>query len=309
MFGIRTVAIDCDDGMTYQLDPQEVARAITSNTIMIYASAPCYPQGVVDPIADLARLAHEFDIGLHVDACLGGFVLAFTPDAPPFDFRAGPGVTSMSIDTHKYGYSSKGTSVVLYRTKALRAGQFFNYAHWSGGIYSTPTLAGSRPGALSACAWAALVSIGHDGYTSRAAAVVATARTIAAAVESDELPELFLLTKPQQFMVVCMGSHVIDIYRVRDVMSANYGWSLNALQFPPSIHFCVTMNLVGHVERFIANLKDSVQLVVAAAKDGQHGVKSSQTSGTAGMYGSVGSMPSGPISCIIGAYTDAALSP
>jgi sphinganine-1-phosphate aldolase len=303
MFGVRQVVIDCDDGSSYQLNPEKVARAVTPNTILIYASAPCYPQGVVDPIVDLGRVAYRYGVGLHVDGCLGGFVLAFLPDAPVFDFRA-EGVTSISIDTHKYGYASKGTSVVVYRTKELRSHQFFNYAHWSGGIYSTPTLAGSRPGALSACAWAALVSTGVNGYQARAGVIVATARAIATAVR-DSIPELFLLTNQQPFMVVCIGSHEIDIYRVRDVMNTTYGWQLNALQFPPCIHFCVTMNLEGHAHQFIGDLKASVRITVNEQQ--QHGGMDKK-SGTAGVYGSVGSVPSGPISCILGAYTDEALS-
>ena len=119
MFHIRQVIIPCDMN-SFQLDPVKVENCINSNTIMIYSSAPNFPQGVIDPIYDLSDLAIKYDIGLHVDACLGGFVLPFAVklgyDIPPFDFSC-PGVTSMSIDTHKYGYATKGTSVVLYRNK------------------------------------------------------------------------------------------------------------------------------------------------------------------------------------------------
>jgi hypothetical protein len=124
VFGIRQVAVDCNDGQTYQLKPEAVRRHITANTIMIYASAPTYPQGVIDPIPELSEIALEYDIGLHVDACLGGFVLPFCDDAPVFDFRC-EGVTSMSADTHKYGFSTKGTSVVMYNSQELRHGQYF----------------------------------------------------------------------------------------------------------------------------------------------------------------------------------------
>jgi glutamate/tyrosine decarboxylase-like PLP-dependent enzyme len=133
-FGIRKVCIPCDP-VTFTLSVQQVRKHLTSNTILIYASAPCYPQGVIDPIQQLGKLAMQFGIGLHVDACLGGFVLPFAKqlgyDIPAFDFEC-EGVTSMSVDTHKYGYASKGTSVVLYRTKELRHGQYFSYSKWSG---------------------------------------------------------------------------------------------------------------------------------------------------------------------------------
>lgn len=134
VFGIRKVCIPCDPN-TFTLSSNQVRSRITSNTILIYASAPCYPQGVIDPIEQLGQLALEYSFGLHVDACLGGFILPFCKplgyEIPKFDFEC-PGVTSMSVDTHKYGYASKGTSVVLYRTKELRHGQYFSYSKWSG---------------------------------------------------------------------------------------------------------------------------------------------------------------------------------
>lgn len=117
MFNLRQVFVKSDP-VTFTLDPREVEKRITPNTIMIYASAPSFPQGVIDPIEELSDLALRYDIGLHVDACLGGFVLPFAKKLgraiKPFDFEC-PGVTSMSVDTHKYGYACKGTSVVLYR--------------------------------------------------------------------------------------------------------------------------------------------------------------------------------------------------
>jgi hypothetical protein len=129
MFGIRLVVIDCSgESSFYQLSPSKVRRHVTINTIMIYASAPCYPQGVVDPIEDLSDIAQEFDIGLHVDACLGGFILPFMVDPPVFDFR-NKGVTSISADTHKYGFASKGTSVVVFRQKVSNSQrQFANFS-------------------------------------------------------------------------------------------------------------------------------------------------------------------------------------
>ena len=123
MFGIRLLQVPCGESNGYQLDPKQVERFMNSNVIMIYASAPSYPQGVIDPIEELSTVAKKFDVGLHVDAYLGGFVLPFARmldyDLPKFDFEC-PGVTSMSADTHKYGYASKGTSVVLYRNKVSR---------------------------------------------------------------------------------------------------------------------------------------------------------------------------------------------
>ena len=122
---------------------------MTPNTILMVGSAPSYPQGMVDPIAELAQAAYEHGILFHVDACVGGFMLPFVHKlgypVPDFDFRV-PGVTSISVDLHKYAYAAKGASVILYRDKALRRHQFFVYTDWSGGIYASPSMAGTRPG-------------------------------------------------------------------------------------------------------------------------------------------------------------------
>ena len=126
-----------------------------------------FPYGTIDPIDQIGALAEEHKIDLHVDGCLGGYLLPWAEKlgapVPPFDFRV-PGVTSMSCDTHKYGYAPKGTSVVLYRGQELRQHQYFTLADWPGGLYYSPTFSGSRPGGLSAACWAALVSMGEAGY-------------------------------------------------------------------------------------------------------------------------------------------------
>jgi sphinganine-1-phosphate aldolase len=156
VLGIHKFVIDCDDGKMFTLNPKLVRRQITCNTIMIYASASNFPQGTIDPIEALGKLAKEHDIGLHVHGYLGGFILPFVGESskssfPKFDFQV-PGVTSMSADTHKFGYTSNGTSVVLYRDNALRHAQNVCYAQWTGGLYVTPTL------------WTSLVTIGKEGY-------------------------------------------------------------------------------------------------------------------------------------------------
>lgn len=272
MFGIRQVSIDVNDGI-FLLQPELVRSKISSNTILIYSSAPTYAQGVVDPIPELSRIAVQYDIGLHVDACLGGFVLPFCEDPPMFDFR-NPGVTSMSADTHKYGFAVKGTSVVVYRDKSLRHGQYFSYPHWTGGMYATPTIAGSRPGALSVCAWAAMLSIGEDGYRNKVSKIQEAALIIARGIY--QTPGLKLLT-PRPYMVVCFGSDEVDIYRVQDIMSAS-GWIIKELQGPASLHVCVTMSMVSKVSFFIRDLRTAVAHV---RKEGDAG----KSKGTAGIYG------------------------
>lgn len=299
VMNIRKVVIDADETNGYTLCPTKVQSHITSNTIMIYASAPCYPQGTIDPIEALGKLSEAYDIGLHVDACLGGFVLPFSSAFPLWDFRV-PGVTSMSADTHKFGYAPKGTSVVLHRDTALRHAQYFSYAQWTGGMYATPTFAGSRPSALIGCAWAALVSIGREGYQQRTHAILDASQTIAQGIQ-DTIPELYVLSKQKPSMVVCFGSKGgIDIYRIADAMKEK-GWYLNSLQHPPCVHVCVTLPLAPRANDFLTDLKQSVAQV--RKEDPSHSKK-----GTAGMYGMAGSIPEGPVNEFLHAFLDISLT-
>ena len=192
LYGIHKVTIDLSQSQDYTLCPNQVRKRISSNTIMIIGSAPNYPQGTIDPIVELSDIAVEYNIGLHVDACLGGFVLPFMSDQfPKFDFRC-TGVTSMSMDTHKYGYAPKGTSVVLYRDAQLRHAQYFNYPKWTGGIYATPTFAGSRPSALIACAWSSMITIGYNGYKERSQSIVTASQLLVKEIQQS-IPELYVL--------------------------------------------------------------------------------------------------------------------
>src|SRR5205085_5333844 len=137
----------------------------------IMGSAGNYAYGTIGPMAELAALAAERGVGMHVDGCLGGFILPFAADAgldiPVFDFRV-PGVTSISADTHKYGYAFKGSSTLLFRDKSYRNAQYFHLIGWSGGKYMTPSIPGSRSGGLLAATWAAMVQYGRQGYRTRA---------------------------------------------------------------------------------------------------------------------------------------------
>lgn len=293
-FGIRLRRIPV--GADFRADLAATGRAINRNTIALVGSAPSFPHGTIDPIADLAALAREHRIGMHVDACLGGFVLPWARrlgyPVPAFDF-ATPGVTSMSVDTHKYGYAAKGTSVVLYRTEALRRYQYYVVADWPGGLYVSPTLAGSRPGALSAAAWAALVSIGEEGYLDATRRILETAREIRAGIEA--IPELYVLGDP--LWVIAFGSTRLNIYRVLDQM-ARRGWNLNGLHHPPALHLCVTLphTAPGVAPRFLADLVESVALVRR-----EPNVKG----GMAPLYGMAASLPfRGVIGDLLRRYLD-----
>ena len=212
---------------------------IDENTIAMVGSACNYGYGTVDPISELSDLALERGIGLHVDGCLGGFILPWGQqlgyDIPIFDFRI-PGVTSISADTHKYGYGFKGTSVLAFRDKAIRNSQYFFMTDWTGGKYASPGIEGSRSGGLLAATWAAMVSFGRDGYLGYAKQIFETAFAMQDAVRSH--PELRIMGANPTFCF-SFTSDEFDIYHVNDFMRTK-GWRFNGQQYPNAIHMAVT---------------------------------------------------------------------
>ena len=246
-------------GPDWRVDTRWVSDHITKNTIALVGSAPNYAHGIIDPIEELAEIALEHDIGLHVDGCLGGFILPWGErlgySIPVFDFRL-PGVTSISADTHKYGYALKGTSVLLYRDSDLRRYQYFTHPDWPGGIYFSPGLSGSRSGGLVAATWAAMVSLGENGYLEIAGKIFETAARIRQGVEA--IPELEVIGDPT--FLVAFRARELNIYHVNDHLIAR-GWRLNALQLPPALHFCVTRpnTAPGVAEAFASDLREAVE--------------------------------------------------
>jgi glutamate/tyrosine decarboxylase-like PLP-dependent enzyme len=260
-FNIKPVHIPLD--ADYRADVESARKAITRNTIVIIGSAPSFPHGAIDPIQELSELARQRGIGFHTDACLGGFVLPWAEKlgypVPAFDFRL-PGVTSLSADTHKYGYAAKGTSVILYRGRDYLHYQYYTAADWPGGLYFSPTFAGSRPGALSAACWAALTSIGAQGYLTATKKILETAEAIKNGIR--QIPELHLLGNP--LFVIPFASDSVDIYKVLEEMSRRK-WSLNGLHKPACVHLCVTLRHTqpGVAERFLRDLQAAVAHVKA----------------------------------------------
>jgi sphinganine-1-phosphate aldolase len=260
-FNIKMIRVPIDN--SFRADVDAVRKAINPNIVVIVGSAPCFPHGAIDPIEELSEIARQYGIGFHTDACLGGFVLPWAEKlgypVPGFDFRL-PGVTSISVDTHKYGYAAKGTSVILYRGHDLLHYQYYTATDWPGGLYFSPTFAGSRPGALSAACWAALTSIGASGYMEATKKILETAGKIKEGIRI--IPELRVLGDP--LFVVAFASDTLDVYKVLDYMSRKK-WSLNGLHKPPCVHLCVTLRHTqpGVAERFLADLQEAVDFVKA----------------------------------------------
>ena len=262
-------------------DVEALRRAITENTVLLAGSAPCYPFGVIDPINEIAALAAERGLLCHVDACLGAYLLPFTErlgnPVPPWDFRV-PGVTSISADLHKYGYSARGASVVLYRDRDLRRHQFFAVSEWPGGLYGSPTLAGSRPGGAIAAAWAVLNFLGVEGYT-RLARV--TMDTTAALIEGiNGIPQLQVVGDPDMG-VFAFASDSLDIYAVAESLD-EAGWHPDRQQLPPSLHCMVTPVHETIVQPFLSDLRRAAKYV---AENG------AASTGRAATYGMLDKMP------------------
>ena len=207
----------------------------------------------------MSALALEHDLGFHVDGCMGGFILPWGErlgyPIPVFDFRL-PGVTSISADTHKFGYALKGTSVLLYRNSTLRRYQYFSYPDWPGGIYMSPGLSGSRSGGVVAAAWAAMLSLGERGIPGDRGANLRDRgddphrrRRRSQSSRSSAIPTF----------IIAFRGRGIDIYHVNDFLISK-GWRLNALQLPPGLHFCVTRpnTAEGVAEAFLADLREAV---------------------------------------------------
>ncbi|WNG45263.1 aspartate aminotransferase family protein [Archangium minus] len=278
-FGVKPINVPV--GPDFRADVAAMRAAINPRTVLVVGSAPSYPQGVIDPISELAAQAQEKGVLFHVDACLGGFLLPFAKrlgyDIPDFDFAV-PGVTSLSADLHKYGYAAKGASLILYRSPELRRYQFFTYTGWSGGIYASPSMAGTRPGGAIAAAWAVLKYLGEEGYLRLARAVLDTAKLLREGIAA--IPGLKLLGKPS-LSVFAFSSDTLDIYALGDAMEAR-GWKLDRQMMPPALHLMVTPAHAAVVEPFLADLR----ACAASLASGEPA-----PDGSAAMYGMLGALP------------------
>ncbi|KIG15114.1 Sphingosine-1-phosphate lyase [Enhygromyxa salina] len=297
-FGIELRKIPV--GEDFRADVKAMKKAVDRHTICLVGSAPCFPHGVIDPIPELAAVAFARNIGFHTDACLGGFVLPWARELgypiTEFDFRV-EGVTSISADTHKYGYAAKGTSVLLYRDKALRKHQWFTLTNWPGGIYFSPTLAGSRAGGISAACWAAMQAIGRQGYLDATQAILQAGKQLREGIAA--IPQLKLLGDPLWVISFAAANpDKLDVYRVSDAMSKRR-WNLNGLHRPSCVHIAVTLRhtQAGVVERFLADLREAVEEVERTPAG---------AGGMAPVYGIAATLPArGAVSDILGMYMDA----
>ncbi|HET9022286.1 MAG TPA: aminotransferase class V-fold PLP-dependent enzyme [Ornithinibacter sp.] len=255
--GVREVLVDVDP-LTLRADPAAMAAAVDGSTVLLVASAPSYAHGVVDPVGDIAALAAERGIRCHVDACIGGWVLPHLDDVPPWTFAV-DGVTSVSVDLHKYAYTPKGVSVLLHRSAALRAGHFFASADWPGYTMLNSTMQSTRSGGPLAAAWAVTHRIGPDGYARLAEA--ARSATLDVAEAADGIPGLRVVAAPDATLVALATDGSCDVFTIADEMLVR-GWfvqpQMSYRDQPPTLHLTLSAATAPSVPELVVALGDAV---------------------------------------------------
>jgi len=270
-FGVESRRVEVDS--TWRADVEAMRAAIDDSTVLMVGSAPQYPQGVIDPITDIAALAAERDINCHVDACMGGVTLTYMErlgeSVPAWNFDV-PGVTSISVDLHKYGYTAKGASVIMHRTKKLRAYQTFVTDNWLGGLYGSSGVLGTKGGGSIAGAWAVMRYLGDDGYLRLTAAARRACLELAAAIAT--IPQLQLRAEPDATLVAfgAADEATLDVFAVAGALWRR-GWYVDRQGPPASLHCTVSVVHDGKISEFVSDLRSAVEEVGQASSRGERG--------------------------------------
>jgi glutamate/tyrosine decarboxylase-like PLP-dependent enzyme len=244
-------------GPDFRADVDELSRACGPETIMMYASAPAYSVGVIDPVESIGEAALEHKLWLHVDACVGGILAPFVRElgypVPLFDFSL-PGVTSISADLHKSGYTGKGASTVLFRDKGLQEYARFTFDEWPTGGYTSLTFTGTRPGGAIASAWAVMKYLGREGYLKIADTVMETRKRFVGGLT--RIDGIHILGEPDLW-AVAYGSSKDDINLIANQM-AREGWRISPVKDPPGIHMMITPVHVPYIDEYLGTLRRAV---------------------------------------------------
>jgi sphinganine-1-phosphate aldolase len=263
--GVEVVRVNVDS-KTFRADVADARAKMTDDVILVVGSAPSYAHGVVDPIPDLAALAEERGVLMHVDACVGGWVLPFLREAgvdvPPFDFTI-PGVTSLSLDLHKYGYAPKGVSVLLHRSPGVRAAQYFACAAWSGYAIVNTTTLGSKSVAAMGAAFAVMLRLGKRGYRERAKEMWEATSQVVTFI--DDTVGIHMVGNPDMNLLAFTTDEG-DVFELADRLAAR-GWLVQptyAFGFSPAhIHLTIDPNNAKHIDRFTRDLGASLEALPA----------------------------------------------
>ncbi len=270
-FEVESRRVDVKDD--WRADVDAMRSRVDRNTVLVVASAPQYPQGVVDDVTGIAKLALDADCNCHVDACMGGVTLAYLERLgevlPRWNLQV-PGVSSISVDLHKFGYTSKGASVIVYASKYLRSFQGFVTDNWLGGLYASSGALGTKSGGSMASAWAVMHHLGDDGYLRLTAQ--AREATLKLANFVRESPHLVLRAEPESTLL-CFGARdpsALNIFAIADELWRR-GWYIDRQTPPDSLH--CTVNAIHHekIDSFVKNLELAITEVLASKKIGDRG--------------------------------------
>jgi sphinganine-1-phosphate aldolase len=263
----RKAPVDAD----WKADIDAMSALVDENTVIVVGSAPQYPQGVIDPIPELAALAGSVGASMHVDACMGGFVLPFMEmngiELPPWDFRV-DGVTTISADIHKLGYAPKGASVLVHRTKELRRYQTFVFDDWLGGFYASPSMQGTRPGLPMATAWAVMHHLGIDGYRRLTAVTIETANRMREGVRAIDGLQVLGAANAHLLAITADAGREdqVDAFEVGDAMQQR-GWFHDRQAPPDSLHVTVSAGNAPVIEEYLDDLQACVTACIGARAD------------------------------------------
>lgn len=271
-------------GKDHRVDISKLKRLINRNTVMVLASAPEYPHGFIEPVEKMAAIASRAGVPLHVDACVGGFIMPFIEKngrpVPLWDYRV-PGVTSISADIHKYGFAAKGASTITYRSMEYMRHQMFVEQDWPGGVFASPALLGTRPGGSYAAAWATLQRFGEEGYKDLAARAMSASDGLKTGIRAIEGLET-LGDPPGPLFSYRSTDPEVNIFAVGDQLEKS-GWHVDRLQFPDALHAMITAKHLEVVEDYLRDLREAVSVVRAHPELANEG--------TAATYGLIAHVP------------------
>ncbi|PAA46133.1 hypothetical protein BOX15_Mlig025281g3 [Macrostomum lignano] len=281
-FGLTMTLVPVDP-VSQTVDPAALRAAVTSDTVLLVASAPQYCHGIVDPVEEYGRVAREFGLPLHVDACFGGFMLPWVEklgySVPAFDFRV-PEVTSVSADLHKYGFAPKGASVIVYRTGGLRKHQLYAYSGWPGGLFGSPTMAGTRPGGYLATAWVTLRTMGQEGFVRIAGDLMELTKFWTEEIRATGA--LKIVGSPQMTcFAITSNNPAVNVFVLADLLE-DKGWKMERESNPDCLHVTVLPQHLARRDDFVTDIRACVDRILT---------EKIKPKGMAAVYGMVARVP------------------